>query len=137
MALSLFATGSTPAQPLAQETKPPETTPCDKRCTLVETIVAQETTYTPQVILTGGIEPKFQSNIAFRVSGKISQRIVEIGDHVEANQVLARLDPVDQKANLDTATAGLASAQALLTQAKVAFERQQALFKSGYATRPS
>ena len=87
--------------------------------------------------MTGGIEPKFQSNIAFRVSGKIVQRLIEIGDHVSADQILAKLDPQEQQANLDTAKASLASAQALLVQAKVGFTRQDALFKNGYTTRPS
>jgi RND family efflux transporter MFP subunit len=93
--------------------------------------------YAPQVALTGGIEAKFTSNIAFRISGKIDQRLVEVGDHVTADQVLARLDPKDQQANLDTATAGLVSAQALLVQAKTTFDRQASLFKSGYTTRPA
>lgn len=110
---------------------------CDARCTRVAIVTARLQTVTPRVILTGGIQAKFQSNIAFRISGKITKRLVEIGDHVAADQVLATLDPQEQRANLDAARAGLASAEALLTQAKVAFQRQETLFKSGYTTRPS
>lgn len=111
--------------------------PCDDACVLVDVVVAKSETFTPTVALTGGIEPKFQSNIAFRISGKIVQRLIEIGDHVSADQILAKLDPQEQQANLDTAKASLASAQALLVQAKVGFTRQDALFKNGYTTRPS
>jgi RND family efflux transporter MFP subunit len=110
---------------------------CGARCVLVTTTEAKQEIFTPMVVLTGGIEPKFQSNVAFRVSGKIVKRLVEIGDHVTPDQVLAEIDPQEQNADLDTAKAGLASSEALLTQAKVAFERQQALFKSGYTTRPT
>ncbi len=110
---------------------------CDLHCSLVDVTIASRQTVTSSVVLTGGIEPKFQSNVAFRVSGRITQRLVEIGDHVTKDQVLAALDPQEQRANLDTAKAGLASAQALLAQAQVAFIRQEALFKSGYTTRPS
>lgn len=110
---------------------------CDAHCVLVRTVVAREDTFTLTLALTGTVAPKFQSNIAFRTSGKIIDRLVEIGDHVAANQILAVLDPRDQTANVDTVTAGLASAQALLVQATIAFERQQALLTGGYTTRPS
>jgi RND family efflux transporter MFP subunit len=108
---------------------------CDERCVLIRTTVVKESIFSPKVALTGGIEPKFSSDIAFRVSGKISQRLVEIGDHVSADQVMARLDPQEQQATLDTAIAGLASAEALLAQAKTNFVRQQALYQQGYTTR--
>ncbi len=49
--------------------------------------------------------------------------------------MLARLEPQEQQVNVDTAQAALASAEALLTQAKVGFERQQSLMRSGYTTR--
>jgi multidrug efflux pump subunit AcrA (membrane-fusion protein) len=111
--------------------------PCDLRCILVEVTLVKAEAYAPKVALTGGIEPRFSNNIAFRISGRIDQRVVEIGDHITAGQVLAQVDPQVQRANLDTAKAGLVSAQALLTQANLAFERQVALFKSGFTTRPA
>ena len=95
--------------------------PCGPRCVLVEVTLAKAQQYAPKVSLTGSIEPRFSSNIAFRISGKIEQRLVEIGDHITADQVLARLDPQVQQANLDAAKAGLVSAQALLTQASATF----------------
>jgi membrane fusion protein, multidrug efflux system len=109
--------------------------PCGPRCVLVEVTLAKAQPYAPKVLLTGSIEPRFSSNIAFRISGKIEQRLVEIGDHIAADQVLARLDPQVQQANLDAAKAGLVSAQALLTQASATFDRQSELLKSGYTTR--
>ncbi len=111
--------------------------PCGARCIRVDIVTARLQTVTPRILLTGGIQAKFQSNIAFRVSGKITKRLVEIGDHVAADQVLAAVDPQEQVAALDTARATLASAQALLTQAQIAFQRQESLFKNGYTTRPS
>jgi len=96
---------------------------------------AESKVFTPRVSLTGGIVPKFSSNIAFRIGGKIVERRVEIGDHVTADQVLARLDTRDQQSNLDTARASLASARALLTQATIDFGRQASLFKDGFTTR--
>ncbi|KMO15500.1 acriflavin resistance protein [Methylobacterium indicum] len=101
----------------------------------VRVVTAALAPVSAQVVLTGDIQAKFLSNIAFRVSGKIQERLVEVGEHVTADQVLARLEPQEQQVNVDTAQAALASAEALLTQAKVGFERQQSLMRSGYTTR--
>ncbi len=111
--------------------------PCDLRCVLVGITLAKAQTYAPKVVLTGGIEPRFSNNIAFRVGGRIDQRFVEVGNHITAGEVLARLDPQVQRADLDTAKASLTSAQALLTQANLEFERQVALLKNGFTTRPA
>jgi RND family efflux transporter MFP subunit len=109
--------------------------PCGQRCVLVEVTRVADEMYSPKVILTGSIEPKFSSNIAFRTSGRIEQRLANVGDHVEPDQVLARLDAREQTANLDAAKAVLSSAQALLTQATANFDRQTELLKNGYTTR--
>ena len=110
---------------------------CDTRCVLVRVVAAHEDFFARQLILTGAIAPKYQTNVAFRTGGKIVRRLVEVGDHVSADQVLAVLDPRDQTAAVETAKAILASSQALLVQASVAFDRQQALLRSGYTTRPT
>lgn len=101
----------------------------------VKTVTAARVPVSEDVVLTGDIQAKYLTNVAFRVTGKISERLAEVGDHVEADQVLARLETQEQRVNVDTAQAALNSAEALLTQAKVAFERQLALMRSGYTTR--
>ncbi|MCJ2080878.1 efflux RND transporter periplasmic adaptor subunit [Methylobacterium sp. J-090] len=104
---------------------------------LVRTVVARRTTISSDLIFTGDIEAQSQVNVSFRTAGKIATRLVEVGDHIRADQVLARLDPQEQRANLDNAKAALTSAEALLTQAKVSFKRQESLMAGGYTTRPS
>ncbi|MGU3540190.1 efflux RND transporter periplasmic adaptor subunit [Methylobacterium sp. A54F] len=105
--------------------------------TLVRTVTARAERVAVDVIFTGDIQAQAQTSVSFRTNGKIAERRVEVGDHVGADQVLARLDPQEQRANLDNARAALTSAEALLTQAKLGFERQKALMASGYTTRPS
>jgi RND family efflux transporter MFP subunit len=78
-----------------------------------------------------------QNDLSFRVSGKIIERSVDVGDHVTADQVLARLDPQTQQADVESAKAGVQSAQAQLRQASATFQRQQSLLQSGFTTRPS
>ncbi|KQO49598.1 acriflavin resistance protein [Methylobacterium sp. Leaf85] len=101
----------------------------------VKTVTAIRTPVSEDVVLSGDIQAKYLSNVSFRVTGKIAERLAEVGDHVQANQVIARLEPQEQQVNVDTAQAALNSAEALLTQAKVNFERQQTLMRSGYTTR--
>jgi RND family efflux transporter MFP subunit len=85
--------------------------------------------------ITGEIKARLQSDLSFRVSGKIIERYVDVGDVVKAGQVLARLDPEEQKAELEVAKANLESAQAQQTQAELAYQRQQNLFRSQVTTR--
>jgi RND family efflux transporter MFP subunit len=49
-----------------------------------------------------------ESNLAFEVSGKLIERPINVGDEVEQQQLLARLDPRDFQAALKSATAELA-----------------------------
>src|SRR4029079_5977442 len=39
--------------------------------------------------LTGEVKARVQSDLAFRFSGRIASRAVDVGDHVDAGQVLA------------------------------------------------
>ena len=87
--------------------------------------------------LTGTIKARYQSNISFRIGGRVTARRVEVGQHITADQVLATLDPVEQQADVANAQAALASAHALEQQAETTFKRQQSLISSGYTTRAS
>ncbi len=109
----------------------------DPSVVLVRVVAARKSPVAAEVVLTGDIQAQAQTNVAFRTNGKVSERRVEVGDHVAADQVLAVLEPLVQRANLDNARAALVSAEAQLTQAKVTFERQKQLLAGGYTTRPS
>jgi RND family efflux transporter MFP subunit len=135
LGIGLTILAATPLPAGAQATAAPPAQACGRRCVLVGVMRVTNATYAPKVALTGSIEPKFSSNIGFRVTGRIDQRFANVGDHVEPDQVLARLDAREQMANLDAAKAVLLSAQALLTQATANFDRQAELLKNGYATR--
>ena len=101
----------------------------------VRTVTAETSQFSREIQLTGEIQARIQTNIAFRITGKIVSRAVEIGDHVTADQVLATLDPRDEKSDADNAKAAVASAEAMLVQSKASFDRQQSLLASGFTTR--
>ena len=85
--------------------------------------------------VTGEVRARVQTDLSFRVSGKIVARLVEVGQSVKAGQLLARIDPEEQKAELDVAAANLQSAEAQQTQAQLAYDRQQSLFRTQVTTR--
>lgn len=95
----------------------------------------QQAGFAASVALTGDIQARVQTPLSFRVNGKITQRLVDVGDRVTARQVLARLDPKDLQINVDSAQAAVAAEQARVAQTKTAFWRQQQLLPKGYTSR--
>ena len=87
------------------------------------------------VIFTGHIEAENEAALGFRISGRMIERLVNIGDKVTAGQVLAKLDPRDEQNTLRSAQAGLTAAQGQLTQARNHFERQQRLLSRGVVSK--
>ncbi|WP_347903191.1 efflux RND transporter periplasmic adaptor subunit [Pseudomonas purpurea] len=91
--------------------------------------------FAASVTLTGDVQARVQTELSFRVGGKIIQRLVDVGDRVSAQQVLARLDPKDLQINVDTAQAQVVAEQARVTQTAAAFVRQQKLLPKGYTSQ--
>jgi len=87
------------------------------------------------VSLTGHIRAKDEVNLAFRIDGRMIERPVNVGDVVKEGQVVAKLDPQIQQNSLNTAQANLASLEAVMTQARLTFGRQQQLIKDGWTSR--
>jgi membrane fusion protein, multidrug efflux system len=100
---------------------------------VAETIQPQS--FESDITLTGTVRAQIQSELSFRISGRVIERKADVGQHVEADDILARLDPTEQEADLKAAQAGLAGAEATMRQADAAFERQKSLLASGYATQ--
>ena len=99
----------------------------------VQTVQAAD--FAAAVTLTGDIQARVQTDLSFRVGGKIIQRMVDVGDRVTAKQVLARLDPKDLQTNVDSAQAQVVAEQARVKQTAAAFVRQEKLLPKGYTSR--
>ena len=65
---------------------------------------------------TGVVAAKVQSDLGFRVTGKIKQRLVDTGQKVKAGQVLFRLDPVDLQLAANAQREAVVAARALAKQ---------------------
>lgn len=97
------------------------------------TVTPRETSM--QIELTGTLEALDSVELGFRQSGRISEVLVNEGDHFTAGQVLGRIDPLQLQQSLNVAMAALAAAEAAEQQARQAAERAQAMLDRGVGTR--
>src|SRR6185436_5850699 len=67
---------------------------------------------------TGIVEARVQSDLGFRVAGKILERSVNMGQRVQRGQILMRLDSVDLKLSLAAQQANVEAARAKYIQAR-------------------
>jgi len=110
------------------EQTPPQIRPV--QVTTVERGASGQTT-----TFTGQIQAKDEAAMAFRVSGRMIERAVNIGDRVVAGQVIARLDSQNATNTLRSARAALAAAESQLVMTRNAFNRQDQLLRNGFTTR--
>ena len=114
----------------------PETEPAAPEARAVRTVTVKKQEAGAPVVLTGRIEAQDQAALGFRISGRMIERVVNVGDRLTAGQLIGRLEPQNEQNALRSAKANLVAAQAQLTQARNHFERQETLFGQGWTTAP-
>src|SRR5258708_21948690 len=94
---AVFAIGSVSVSVAACSPKPP----ADPRtqAPLVQTVTATPVSASERSF-TGVISARVQSYIGFRVSGKVVERLVDVGQTVHLGQPLMRIDRTDFELNL-------------------------------------
>lgn len=85
--------------------------------------------------LTGVIEAEESIALGFRVGGQLIERSVNVGDQVQAGQVVARLDPETTRNAVDAARANVAAAMARLVEARNTLDRYQPMVERGFVSR--
>ena len=78
------------------------------------------------------IHARTESRLGFRVPGKVSKRLVELGQAVKEGQALALLDPQDLQLGQEAARAGVAAAEANAAQASADLKRFAELKAQGF-----
>ena len=87
------------------------------------------------ITLTGQLHARDETKLAFRLSGKLIEGLVSVGDMVKAGQIVARLDAATETNARNAAKADHASAVAVLDQSAAAEKRYGTLLKEEAVSR--
>src|SRR5438132_602827 len=84
---------------------------------------------------TGTIGARVESNLGFRVAGKIVERRVNVGEQVKAGQPLMRIDETDLRLALTAKRNAVAAARATVVQTDADERRYANLVNDGWTSR--
>ena len=83
----------------------------------------------------GEVRARFDPQLAFRIAGKVTRRLVDEGERVKANQPLAELDPQDVRLQLQATRAQVAAGQANLNLVRAERDRYKTLLDRQMVSR--
>ncbi len=116
-------------------------TACNKPVTVTEPIrpvilhTVSSQTLADKDAYSGEIRARYETDLAFRIGGKLVERNVDAGATVKKGQTLARLDPQDARLAAESARAQLASAQSELALAKAELDRSADLLSKKFISQ--
>ncbi|MGC1848394.1 MAG: efflux RND transporter periplasmic adaptor subunit, partial [Pseudolabrys sp.] len=111
----------------------PEDTPAALR--MVRTLVVETKRINDDRQAIGEVKPRYESDLSFRVAGKVLSRLVDVGAWVKQGDTLATLDTQDYQNRLRSAEADVSSAEAALVNAQGTEARQAKLLKDGWTPK--
>ena len=88
-----------------------------------------------QLDYSGSVRARTEMNLGFRIAGKVTERLVDIGQHVNAGDVLARIDPSDYELSVKSAQANLDAAERQVETVDLAKKRAEQLFTKTFASK--
>lgn len=101
----------------------------------VRTVIAKPAAISEEVAQTGEIQANVETDLGFRIGGRVATRAAEVGMSVAKGQVLATLDPNDAQNEVLTAEAEVKSAEAAEGLARSELDRQRTLYKKQFVAR--
>jgi RND family efflux transporter MFP subunit len=111
---ALFATGCKQETEVQEPVRP-------VLSTVIEPMAPNSTT------AVGTVEPRFKTDLSFRVLGRLIARPVNVGDSVEQGEIVAAIDSTALEMALRSAKADLSRSQAQLANASATEQRQRTL----------
>jgi RND family efflux transporter MFP subunit len=84
--------------------------------------------------LAGTVRARTETDLGFRIGGKLLTRPVEVGATVAAGEVVATLDDTDLKLQIEAARAALAAAEIALEKGEIDLARVTTLEQKGWAS---
>lgn len=103
----------------------------------VETAAAELLAVADSIEASGAVEPWLRVSPGTKIMGRVSRVAVREADRVREGQLLATLEDSDLRAAVEQARAGVAMAEARLTNAEAQYRRMTELEGRGSATRKS
>src|SRR5664279_6594281 len=88
----------------------------------------------PERSFVGIIRPRIETDMGFRVPGKVAKRLVEVGQTVDVGQSLAAFDEGGLKLQAEQAQAEFRAATGVLAQAAASEQRAKDLRATGWTT---
>ena len=101
----------------------------------VRTVVVDPKPIDDDRLAVGEVRPRYESDIGFRVAGKIIARHVDVGAVVKQGDTLAKLDDRDNHNKMKSAESDIVAAEAVLTEAQASEWRLRQLLEHGNTTR--
>src|SRR5438105_5987860 len=86
-------------------------------------------------IYSGEVHARYESDLGFRIAGKVVARYVDVGAAVKKGQPLARLDPNDAQLNAQAAKAQMLSAETDFSFAQAELNRYTTLLDQHFISR--
>ncbi|MCZ8511105.1 efflux RND transporter periplasmic adaptor subunit [Paenibacillus filicis] len=90
-------------------------------------------------VFNGSINPQFTTNVSSRVSGRVTELMVKVGDRVKTGQPIAKIDTTQIQQQIEQSQSSLALSQANLQKAahdqangQLAAQRTNEVNKAGY-----
>jgi RND family efflux transporter MFP subunit len=96
-----------------------------------------EPTVSGGTLAVGTVEPRYETNLGFRVLGRVIARPVNVGDMVSKGETIAAIDSTALELHVLSARAEVWKAQALLANARVTEERKRTLITTDATTKQS
>lgn len=112
-----------------------ETTIKSESPTVVRTQVIQPATAGQGYSYAGEVRGRYESQLAFQVTGKIIKRNIELGSVVNAGDVLMQIDAKDIQQTVNSSSAQVSSTQSQLKLAESNLNRYRQLLASGAVSR--
>ncbi|CDX59460.1 RND family efflux transporter MFP subunit [Mesorhizobium plurifarium] len=101
----------------------------------VKVVEIGEAQTTRQLDYSGSVRARTEMNLGFRIAGKVTERLVDIGQHVNEGDVLARIDPADYELSVKSAAASLDAAERQVETVDLARKRAEQLYAKNFAPK--
>jgi len=85
-------------------------------------------------VFAGEIKPRHESDLGFRIGGKVIARSVDVGARVARGQVLAKLDPADVGLQAEAQKAAATAAETEFKYAQSEYDRYQNLYRQKFVS---